>query len=513
MSDPPGTVDTSTWHRLPTRMLLVHVMRLALALVPIAIAFGLFGSVPGAGALIAVSVAMLFGVARDLERQLTTRYVVDDERVQLRTGLLTTSHVSIPRDRVRAVDVTARPLHRLVGLAVVQIGTGEQARSGSTGDLTLDAIDAAAADELRDQLLVRTREPAPVSPPEHDAISSLQWHWIGWSLLSWWTLALPVVLLGTGYQLLSSIGLDADDVDGFVARTAAGSLRATRSVGIVAAVVLALLAVGIVARLATFVEMWWGFELRRADDGTIRMRRGLLTMRSTSLHTHRIRGAELAEPLLLRPFSVGSATVVTTGLAQDAGSAARADSTALGPPMPLTDVEQVMTNVLECSTPPTRAEQLRAHPVAALRRRLARAAWVIVALIVATFAARAGINAETTQLQVAVAPVLAGLAVAAALLLAYAVDTFRALGHALTDRHVVMRRGSINRRTVALDRAGVIGWIGSSTFFQRRAGLMTLRATTAAGAGAYAIVDLDEDDAVRLANAALPELLTPFLLP
>jgi len=51
------------------------------------------------------------------------------------------------------------------------------------------------------------------------------------------------------------------------------------------------------------------------------------------------------------------------------------------------------------------------------------------------------------------------------------------------------------------------------TFFQRRAGLATLIATTAAGRQRYAVTDLPLPMAVSLGNLALPGLLGDFLEP
>jgi putative membrane protein len=53
----------------------------------------------------------------------------------------------------------------------------------------------------------------------------------------------------------------------------------------------------------------------------------------------------------------------------------------------------------------------------------------------------------------------------------------------------------------------VIGWRIRQSPLQRRAGLATLEAVTAAGAGGYAIPDLAAPDAVALADAAMPGLL------
>jgi putative membrane protein len=58
---------------------------------------------------------------------------------------------------------------------------------------------------------------------------------------------------------------------------------------------------------------------------------------------------------------------------------------------------------------------------------------------------------------------------------------------------------------------GIIGWNLRQSFFQRRAGLATLVATTAAGRQRYAVLDVPLDEAVRLADRALPDLLAPLL--
>jgi putative membrane protein len=90
-------------------------------------------------------------------------------------------------------------------------------------------------------------------------------------------------------------------------------------------------------------------------------------------------------------------------------------------------------------------------------------------------------------------------------------NRYRNLGHALTPRYLVSRSGSLERRTVALQRTGIIGWQVRRTFFQRRAGLITLAASTSAGRGVYHVFDVTEADGLRLADEAVPGLLTPFL--
>ena len=49
-------------------------------------------------------------------------------QVQVRRGLLRRSVLTVPRDRVRTVDLTSHFMHRLLGLARVTIGTGQSDR-------------------------------------------------------------------------------------------------------------------------------------------------------------------------------------------------------------------------------------------------------------------------------------------------------------------------------------------------------------------------------------------------
>ncbi|MEV0391402.1 PH domain-containing protein, partial [Nonomuraea sp. NPDC050643] len=93
-----------------------------------------------------------------------------------------------------------------------------------------------------------------------------------------------------------------------------------------------------------------------------------------------------------------------------------------------------------------------------------------------------------------------------------AVEGAANLGHALGARHLVSRKGSVVRHTIALDRRGVSGWTITETLFQRRSGLLTVSATTAAGKGHYEVVDVGRGDGLDLAAAAVPGLLEPFLV-
>ncbi len=74
----------------------------------------------------------------------------------LRTGLLQRNELSVPRNRIRSVPTEARLLHRLLGLTVLRVSTGQEAKGdnafeldavrGRSGAPVLRAAVAAASD-------------------------------------------------------------------------------------------------------------------------------------------------------------------------------------------------------------------------------------------------------------------------------------------------------------------------------------------------------------------------------
>lgn len=98
------------------------------------------------------------------------------------------------------------------------------------------------------------------------------------------------------------------------------------------------------------------------------------------------------------------------------------------------------------------------------------------------------------------------------LALGAAVIAYRALGHAIAGAYLVVRSGLVSRATAALQRSAVSTIAIRQSVFQRRLGLKTVSAMTAAGYGSYEAPDLDAAKAVDFAAQAAPGLLEPFLV-
>lgn len=539
-ADGTGTTpDEVGWRRLPGRMLLVGPATALLRLAPALVVLVLFGAGSGNSTQVWIAgAAVVVAVAVGVVRWRTTRYRITDERVELHSGLLNRQRRSVPRDRIRTVDLTAPLLHRLVGLSVVKVGSGQ---SRSDAGLDLDAVTTDEAERLRRELLARpapARGPAAVAggtgadrarvegdgadgngadgdaaagdgtagPADHvdpagAELDRIRWSSLRFAPLTVSSLAAIGALAGAGWNVLNETGLDPRSLPG--ADAVAGELSAAPVWATALVAVGLLLLVMVAGSIVLFVERWWDYRLSREPDGTLRVRRGLLTKRSLSVSEQRLRGVTVSEPLLVRALGGGAqAGALTVGLAgedKDSGGGA------LGPPVRRAHAHAVAATAARATGPVTDGP-LRAHPARARTRRLVRA--VGPALVpVAALGALAWFDA-------AVWPVVVGPMVVGATLVLLAVplalDRYRALGHRLDERYLVARHGSLLRTTTALRRDGVIGWRVRQSLFQRRAGVLTLEATTAAGGGAVQVLDLDPADAVALMAAVTPDAVAPF---
>ncbi len=99
------------------------------------------------GRLVGLAVIVGYGVAR----WFTTTYRIDVHELQLRTGVLQRKVLSVPRNRIRSVSTDARLLHRLLGLTVLRVSTGREAKGDAA--FALDAVEAAQVPNLRAVLL------------------------------------------------------------------------------------------------------------------------------------------------------------------------------------------------------------------------------------------------------------------------------------------------------------------------------------------------------------------------
>lgn len=495
MTPVPARVEADVdWNRLSPKMLAVHPVQEAIRFLPVLVWVMIIGN-SGRGHVWGLA-GLGLAVTAGLLRWFTTTYQVTPAHVRVRHGLLRRRELSVPRDRIRSVDLTSHPMQRVLGLSRVVIGTGRSDRRDD--GVTLDALSTADAARLRRELLHRsTMDTQVVEGTGATALATLSLGWIRFGPFTLSGIATIGVVVATTANAfrgdrvgLAGIGLLRSLVNGLAEQPVTLALtEVTLGAAIVVAVLSAL----------AYVLAFWNFRLVR-QDGTLHVTRGLLTTRSTMIELRRLRGAEVSEPLLLRAVGGARCLAITTGLR--VGRGAEHGGSILLPPAPVAEAERVAGEVLSDASPVTagtRRHGRRAH----LRRHVRTFAFAVLvtgALLAASLAR--GWPAWPWLAALALFPVGALLAE----------DRYRNLGHALVGGLLVFRHGSLVRRRHMLAGEGVIGWTFHRSFFQRRAGLATLTATTAAGHQHYSTVDIPVERAIELAEAATPGLLEPFVI-
>lgn len=513
---------TAAWgafERLDRRLVVMRTLMTAcfVAVAAVLVALGMSTAERPAERSIAIlliaSGIVLLNLVIEYLRWRATRFRVTEERFELSFQLLVTRRRSLSRERIRTVDVTASPFHRLFGLATVVIGTGQQGASREA-DIKLDPVSTQRAEALRVALLRRDRgtpepgAPEPAGGPGR-ALATLDWRWAAYAPLSFVTIAFGVAAVGAVVNAATWFG-GTEGVFEYAVDTLVRAALVAAYLVLVGGAVL----IGILGSLLLFTEMWWGYRLDREAGGTLRVRRGLLTTRSISIEERRLRGVELVEPLGIRLARGARVDAVATGIQQNQGGQ-RTDHKTLLPPAPKSTSNRVAAAVLDESGWPLEdalhaREPLTRHPKAALGRRLRWGLAPVLALAATLWIAALVLDGGRLA-ELAGTAGWVSLAVLGPIATALAADAYGNLGHGIRGGYLLARRGALRRSTVALQRTGVIGWTVRQSIFQRRAGLLTVTATTAAGAGAYEIPDVGESVGLAFAEDAVPDLLTPFI--
>lgn len=410
-------------------------------------------------------------------------YRFGSDRLELRIRFIGSSVRSLPLDRIRTIDLTADIFQRVFGLTSVRFGTGDQ--SGT--QFTLTALGRTEAEGLRRRLIGST---APDTGPDDGPIpgvgrlATFDPRWIRYAPVSLGTPALGLAAFGGVVQVadwFSAVPTLWTYVTGLL-----GPLGLALQILVL---LLLALVVGVVASMIIFIESWWGYRLDRDPDGTLHIQRGLLVRRSSSYAGARVRGFIVDEPIGYRLAGAAKLRVVAVGLQTEQSSGSKQpESSTIVPPAPRPVVAGVAA-VISGRPLPT---DLVGHPPAAARRRYRWAVLIFLGVLALPAIPAVLVSSELRWLVGGAAVI--GLPVGWWLTR----DNISGLGHLITDDQVVLRSGSVFRSTVVLTRAGLLGWNLRQSPGQRRLGLVTLVATSAASPGHFRLPDVDPDQAAEL---------------
>ncbi|GAB3739319.1 PH domain-containing protein [Nocardiopsis nanhaiensis] len=553
-ADAPADTDPEgDWEGLNALSVWANTAVVSVFAVPTAIiatvllALGIVDEISALWALLPLPAVLAFiGVMTyiDLVRLRAVRYRVTAERMEMRSGVIAKAYRSIPRERVRSVDVAAPIYVRIFGLCSVTVGTGESAGAGGTDQLQLQFVTAEQGEQLRRELLQRTPSTAKSadggetgdgSDADETELVRLNPRWFAYAPATTATFGIGLGVIATLIGINAQSGGHgwrwiSDQAD-LPSGQEMSSFVMAQLLLVVPLALFGLLLSGVVVLVLAAVETWWDYRLIREADGTVRLRRGLLTSVSLSVEGCRLNGVVLHEPFVLRSVRGASIRAVATGLS--AGDAQKtAAKSRLSPAMPRTRARELGAALMREPDSALEAPLAR-HPKAALRRRFTRA--TVVSLM--AFALAGGLIwlqqwateawwevLRQAEEQIIPIPLVASTAESTpawgwfvvALLFAavaywYALGSYRGLGHGLHPKYLVVRRGMGVRDTVTLERSSVIGWRITRSPFQRRLGLANVSATTASGNGMYTAGDVGLGQGLGWADEAVPDLLAPFL--
>ncbi len=242
----------------------------------------------------------------------------------------------------------------------------------------------------------------------------------------------------------------------------------------------AFLLLGAVFSVLGYLITNWNFTLSRDARGrSFHVRRGLLTSTETSLERERVRGLEVIEPLGLRLVGAARLAAIVTGV-----SGSESSRSQLVPPAPRGVIDATGAEVLELSEP--------LH-LPLTRHGACRAA----AQVHARAAGRARTASGGQSPSPSPRPLTGGWCCRPCS--AYrsrcgSPPTATAGSDTASARDISWSaRGACVGGATCSSARGSSAGTSQQSWFQRRAGLVTLVATTAAGHQAYAAIDIPED--------------------
>lgn len=425
---------------------------------------------PFALPMVGVAGAIAIGVSALTWWRFTWR--VEDNALVIEQGLLQRRRRVIPINRIQSVESVRKLRHRVFGVVALRVeSVGAEDSEGQ-----LDALDPGLAERLRAVLLGAASEGALAERPQPAADGDLLVHLGPWQLvvagLTGGRVGVAAAILGLGQDLWFDRLAEADVFDRVLVD------QATRNIALIAVAVLAgVVVVFLVSVIATAVT-FWDFTLTR-DGSTLGVRRGLLEQRSDTIPLTRIQAVRIEQNLLRRLFGLAAVKIEVAGRAGSANQQRQTDVVLPAGPMP--EARQLANEILGAAVAGTRLEPM---PPAARTRRLVRAgAGTVVACLPAVVEPLA---------------LVAGVVIVPFALLAIA--DYRALGWAVTEDHVLARRGVFLRRLWLVPTTAVQSVAASSTPFQRGRDLasLTLHIARSSNAGNPALIDLADADVVAL---------------
>lgn len=414
-------------------------------------------------------------IVSGLYRYLTIHYMVQDGTLIIRSGLIHEQVRTIPLSRIQNINLKRELVHRMLGVASVQVETASSA--GAEAELSVVAL--AEAERLRHELTQTTADPASPTPAVETA-TPVYHASIGRLLLAGATGNRVGAIIGTIFGLFWFFqqGDEPGEVPQIFERLR-GRIDLD-AVGITL-VVAGLLVGGWVFSMVWSVVVFYDFRLDRTA-GRLRRRFGLFTRHESYFSVRRLQMVRIVMPPVQRMFGLARVLAETAGSFNERENAG---STMVAPIVRQGEVAAILTQLTDrpfkASTPWTKVSRL------AIRRAIIRYS-IAMAVVVIVASANFGWQG------------LWGLLAVPLLAWPVAYLYWRSIGWYVDESQLRIRSGILTRTIRVIPRTKVQAVIVSQNPLQRRLGLARLRVLTAAATlGSEATIpDLELEVARRL---------------
>ena len=517
-------------HRANPLSVLAEALKMTSGLVVLA-AFGLardfFAGDLSALAKLALAVVIIFAACLVLSLAVwrAKTWELTAEGVRMRWGLgwgpFSRRSLTIPYEHIHTVSMNSSLLDRVFGLLTLDLDTGAAASEGDASKIS--GLRAGEADALRAELFRRKRFASGQAVPDEKtgagekditpdealyeerplASFSLAGRELALAAASQMSaggqaVALVILLVNGANQLIEWGLLDV---------VGKGDELMAGLAPVVVPVVLAFLAIalllGAVVSFAANLVRYAGYRVERYADRVV-VERGLLSRSSRALAAGRVQYVAVRQGIVRQLIGYAEITAqVVSAPGETDGEPS--GSVLLHPFIRMDEVDAFLGEVLPSYAGVLeRVELGRLEPVAC-RRAVVRAVvwWPFAAALAGGVLWLFGFSGLLESAGWLLRPVLVAAAVLSAVLLAgLVVDALRAWGAARyghTDCEVVLVTGGLTRLTVIAPRTRLQRMEVRANPFQRRAGVTTLSARTAASdVGGLSLRDLPVDAADEL---------------
>ena len=458
------------------------------------------------------------------------RYGIVGDDLLIHEGWLYKKQRSIPLARIQGVDVRAKLLSRMFGLADVMIQTA----GGGTGEAEarIGAIPLHEAEALRADLIVGRRSSVAeatkavdadtvfgadplgrlsdfrgalggVARPEAALLAEYKAslsQLIVAALTSNGPLIAVAAVVGFASQIFEFAGSGGTDTAGQLARSASIPL-------LIVFGLFALLIIGGIA-VAVTVSRDFGFAVRRTPD-RLETEAGLLERRMTSVPVRRIQAVIVEATWPRRIFGLQSARVNTAGFGKSEDQQSTTSS-ALVPIARTAEMRDVLARLLPEAIPFPRTGPV---PRRALRFYiLVPALWAALIALLGTgvpLLAFSAIGMSDALAFIAPLIVLAAVVVVVAAVAGARTMAWRSSGFGISGDALAIDYGTLGRYQVRVGRSRIQSLAISQSFFQRRAGLATLHVVSVSGSTSarFHVRHMAAEDAALIGQWYSPDAL------